>query len=103
MIVARNLEALIQARDTNPAELARRAKINPTGVYDILSGKSRSPKVETLGKIAEALGVPVATLFEEANDAELRGEIVALFSQLPEVDRQRLVQIAQAWIGAAPA
>ena len=102
MTVARNLESLMEARQTNASEVARRAGINPTGVYDILSGKSRSPKIETLGKIAGALGVPIATLFEEAGEAELRSEIVALFAQLPPDERDRLLLIARAWLAREP-
>lgn len=101
MTVARNLAAVMEARQTNAAELARRAGINPTGVYDILSGKSRSPKIETLGKIAGALGVPIATLFEEAGEAELRSEISALFAQLPPEEQNRLLLTARAWLGHA--
>lgn len=97
MVVARNLKALIEARQTNASDLARRAGLNPTGVYDILSGKSRSPKIETLGKIAGALAVPISLLFEEASDADLRSEIVSVFSRLSPRERDRLLVVARTW------
>lgn len=46
MLVAKNLEAAMDRKGTNPAEVARRAGLNPTGVYDILSGKSRHPRLD---------------------------------------------------------
>ena len=65
MLVAANIEAAMARRGINPAELARRAGTNSTGVYDILSGKSRSPRLDTIAKIASALSVPISALFEE--------------------------------------
>ena len=97
MMVAHNLEAIMASRGINAAELARRAKLNPTGIYDILKGKSRSPKVETLAKIAEALNVPISILFEDRADDALRHELAVLFERLPEADRQRLLDAARAW------
>lgn len=99
MTVARNIEAIMERKRLNPAELARRAGLNPTGVYDILSGKSRSPKIETLGKIAKGLDVPMALLFEKSDEAEVRREIVTLFARLPESERVRLIVTARAWLG----
>jgi transcriptional regulator with XRE-family HTH domain len=99
MTVARNIEAIMERKRLSAPEVARRAGINPTGVYDILSGKSRSPKIETLGKIAKALDVPVALLFEEVGEAEIRREIVSLFARLPEPERMRLIVTARAWLG----
>ena len=62
LLVARNLEAAMTRKGMNAAEVARRAGINPTGVYDILSGKSRSPRLDTLNKIAQGLGMPLNAL-----------------------------------------
>ena len=98
-LVMDNVEALIDARSTNPAEVARKAGLNYTAVYDIIKGKVRSPRVETLDKIAKALGVPIATLFEDASDEQLRSEIVAIYHQLPEAEQRRLVVTAKAWLG----
>lgn len=97
MTVAANIGAIMDAKGETAASVARKAKINPTGVYDILSGKSRSPRIETLGKIAAALGVPVAILFEDAPNDMLQAELDALFRQLDPVERQRLVLTARAW------
>ena len=66
------LKALIDEKGINAARLAEMAGLNPTGVYDILSGKSASPRVETLEKIAQALKVaPSALLSDEAENPEV--------------------------------
>ncbi|PJE36942.1 ribonucleoside-diphosphate reductase, adenosylcobalamin-dependent [Pseudooceanicola lipolyticus] len=66
------LKALIDEKGINAARLAEMAGLNPTGVYDILSGKSASPRVETLEKIAQALKVaPSALLNDEAENPEV--------------------------------
>jgi transcriptional regulator with XRE-family HTH domain len=102
MTVAKNIEALMERKRLSAPEVARRARINATGVYDILSGKSRSPRIETLGKIASALDVPVALLFERQEDADLRREIVMIFARLPEVEKSRLLKTARAWLDDDP-
>ncbi len=98
MIVARNIESLMAERQTDPAKLARDARLGPTGIYDILNGKSRSPKIDTIAKIARALGVPVSKLFEDRQVPDLRDDLLSLFGELPERERQLLLQTARAWI-----
>lgn len=102
MLVASNLEHAMKARGTNPAELARRAGINPTGVYDILSGKSKSPRLDTICKIADALNLPLVSLFEDQGDDELRKSIIDVLLTLPSVERQRLLVMARALAASHP-
>ena len=97
MLVARNIQAIIERKGTNPAEVARNAGINPTGVYDIMSGKSRSPRLDTIAKIAAALHVPVAALFEEQGESELRDSIIEAIALLNPAERQRILVTARAW------
>ena len=98
--VAENIRALMDRRDMNASELARAAGVNPTGVYDILSGKSRSPRLDTVHKIAVALKVPVSQLFEQVGTDEARDEIVEIFLRLDPVERRRLLQAARSWLPA---
>lgn len=97
MTVAENIRALMQARGMDAASLARAAGLNPTGIYDILSGKSQSPKIATIAKIARALGVPVAIVFETSTDVQLRDSIVAAYESLSHQQRDLLLKTAQAW------
>lgn len=97
MILASNLKEIMTQKGTNASQLAKAAKVNPTGVYDILSGKSRSPRLETINKIAQALGVPPASLFQERSSDALKQEILDVFDRLPGDERRRLLLTAEAW------
>lgn len=102
MIVARNIEAIMARQETNAAEVARRAGLNPTAVYDILSGKSRSPKLDTLHKIAKkGLGVAVSSLLVEVPDADLDQDQIAELMDMSEKDRRRFLAMARAWTADA--
>lgn len=98
MLVARNIEALMKQKQLDAAKLARAADLNPTGIYDILKGKSRSPKIETIAKIAKGLGVPVSVIFSGPNEDGPRDELLEVFDQLPADKRALLMQAAKAWL-----
>ncbi|MBK8909160.1 MAG: helix-turn-helix domain-containing protein [Rhodospirillales bacterium] len=99
MLVARNIEAIMTRKGTNAAEVARHLGTNPTLVYDILSGKSRNPRLDTLHKIAvKGLGVPVSALLYEPTDQELDQELVQAFASLPPADRTRLLAMIRAYV-----
>lgn len=97
MLVARNLQAAMVRKDTNPSEVARKAGINPTGVYDIISGKSRSPRLDTLQKIAvHGLGVSLASLFTNPNDDQVTQELLETIGLMPSDDQKRILAMAHA-------
>lgn len=98
MLVANNIKNLMDRRGLDAAKLARMSELNPTGIYDILSGKSRSPKVETLGKIARGLSVPIASLFIDYSDYEIEQELLFVFGQLESGERERLLKTGRAWL-----
>jgi transcriptional regulator with XRE-family HTH domain len=97
LIVARNIEHWMAVRGMDSAKLARAAGTNPTGVYDILSGKSRNPRLDTIAKIATALEINVAQLFDIPQEPDLRAEIAQLYQDLPPEERKRLLATAKAW------
>lgn len=102
MIVARNIEAAMARKGTNSAELARRSGVNPTAVYDILSGKSRSPRLDTLHKIAVlGLNMPVSALLVPALEDELEQELVEMIGLLRDDDRKRFLKMLRAWTSDA--
>jgi transcriptional regulator with XRE-family HTH domain len=97
LIVARNIEHWMAVRGIDSAKLARAAGTNPTGVYDILSGKSRNPRLDTITKIATALEINLLQLFDIPQEPDLRAEIAQLYQDLPPEERKRLVATAKAW------
>lgn len=101
MLVADNIKSLMEARGLDAAKLGRLAGINATGVYDIISGKSQSPKIGTIAKIAGGLNVPIASIFEESSDLELRSDLLHVIDQLDSDQRDLLLKTARAWTGQA--
>lgn len=100
MRLARNIQALIEERETNAAEVQREAKLSQTGLYDILSGKSKNPRLDTVAKIADALKVSVASLLREKSDDEIRDQILNVIDDMPQEERERLLLTARAWIAS---
>ena len=45
MIAARNIQALIEKRGLPPVGLAPEANLNRTGVFDILKGRVKNPRL----------------------------------------------------------
>ena len=96
LLVAHNLTAAMTRKGTNAAEVARKAGINPTGVYDILKGKSRSPRLDTLYKIAVlGLAIPFNALFTEPSDDALDQELIEALGMLPTADRRRFLAMVR--------
>lgn len=85
-------------KGSNPSEVARRAGINPTGVYDILSGKSRSPRLDTLHKIARGLDMPFSALFAEPAEDDLDQELIETLGMMPMAERRRFLAMARAML-----
>lgn len=53
-------------QDLKPKSLADRAGLNETAVRDIIKGRSRNPRIDTLEKLARALGCTTAELTGKA-------------------------------------
>lgn len=81
-------------------ELATRAGLGDTYVRDILRGRSTSPQVMKLARLARALDVPVDRLFalttasEASEIVEDTAELVLLraFRQLPDAEREGILR-----------
>lgn len=58
------LRALIAERKLNPRALSRLVGDNPYLVRDILAGKSRNPRSDTLSAIASALDAPLSSILK---------------------------------------
>jgi ribonucleoside-diphosphate reductase alpha chain len=86
------LKALMAEKGMNPKTLAEAAGLNPTGVYDILSKKSASPKVSTLTKLARALEVPAARLLPQQDKSP---EVLASTDAEPQQPHGDVVYISE--------
>ena len=97
MLFAANIEAIMNLRGLDPAKLGRAAQMNRTGIYDILSGKSRNPRLDTVEKIAAALDVPPSALLAEKPIDELQAQLYSTLMALEPGERDRLLLTARAW------
>jgi transcriptional regulator with XRE-family HTH domain len=95
--VAANIAAAMEARGLNALELSKRAGLNPTAVYDILKGKIKNPRIDTIAKIAGALGVTPSSLLEDRRLDEVRSGLLAAVEAMSPEDCQRLLDVARTW------
>jgi transcriptional regulator with XRE-family HTH domain len=70
MALGARIKALRTARGIRQKELAQKGGLTPSLVSQIESGKL-TPSLHTLGRLASALGVPIAAFFEQAPNGRL--------------------------------
>jgi predicted transcriptional regulator len=68
-----NMRRIMAERGMNPYQLSKLMRAHPTQVQSqIVSRRTVGFTLATLGKYADALGVPVATLLNERTDEPMR-------------------------------
>ncbi|GIW87692.1 MAG: hypothetical protein KatS3mg108_2016 [Isosphaeraceae bacterium] len=67
MTLARKVRQLRYAKGWGPDDLAARANISRTALYQIECGKTSTPRAATLRRIARALGVGLEQLLSDAH------------------------------------
>ena len=99
MSLSRRIRDLRYAKGWGPDELASRAKISRTALYQIERGNTNKPQAGTLRRISRALGVPLENLLEttpvsSADTAAVSSEssspglvIPGLAGRIPTTDR----------------
>ena len=71
MTLGGRIKGLRQARQLQQRQLAEKSGLTPSMVSQIESGKL-TPSLHTLGRLAGALGVPIASLFEAAANGKIQ-------------------------------
>jgi transcriptional regulator with XRE-family HTH domain len=74
MNLSRRIRDLRYAKGWGPDELASRAKISRTALYQIERGNTTKPQAGTLRRISRALGVPLEVLLDSPG-ARAEGEL----------------------------
>jgi DNA-binding Xre family transcriptional regulator len=100
--VAINLAALLEEKMWTKADL--RSKVGQaasTAIYDFLSpnARSRSIKVETLAKFAEALDVPIILFFVEPDKRQQFRLMLDSFGTLDADQIAKLLEVARTIFG----
>jgi transcriptional regulator with XRE-family HTH domain len=78
MELSRKIRDLRYAKGWGPDELASRAKISRTALYQIERGNTSKPQAGTLRAISRALGVPLEKLLPSAVSNDDAGDPVAV-------------------------
>lgn len=65
----RNLRLLMEKHGYNPRSLSLKAGLNATAVRDMLDGRSRFPRYDTIKAMADALGTTPALLMGDSDAA----------------------------------
>ena len=79
-------------KDINAPEIARKSGLNRRMVYDIIEGRSQSPKIETVFKIAYAMGVEPAELLGLEPKFDLHPALADLIQKYPSDEQARLAK-----------
>ncbi len=62
--IGHRLKLEMKKREINSAELAKRADVKTSFIYDVISGKSANPSTVKLARVAESLGISLAWLVD---------------------------------------
>lgn len=72
--IGHRLKTEMQSRGVTAAQLARRADVRISFLYDILSGKSANPSPVKLARVATSLGVSIQRLLGEDETGQRPGD-----------------------------
>ncbi len=100
-LVVRRVRQIREARGLTQTDLGERAGIAPAEISRLERGR-RVPRVDTLGRIAEALGVAPASFFEVDGEVEplaVVEQLDVLLRGQPELVQRQVVAVAEALIG----
>ena len=106
------LRALIDRSSLTQGQLAAKSKVSQAHLSRLLSGKRRNVKVETVQKLATALGVDVSELIPQAIPRQITKQDIDLsapdlrlvfnkLAELPPEDRQLVLDMIRPLIERA--
>lgn len=87
---------LRKERGLTQSELARKARPSAPTVWALEKGETKMPKLQTLKAIAEALGVPMPTLYSDKQPADIDERIHAAATALEPQNKAALLAAALA-------
>jgi transcriptional regulator with XRE-family HTH domain len=100
--IANRIKTIRKLRGLTQEQLCAETGFSQPTVSRLESGDD-SFTLRTVARLAAALHVPLSQLFMKPEDFDELQEVIALFSALPPVERQRLLQTGRAWIAPAAA
>ncbi len=96
-VVKRNILDLMERAGTNPSRLSKDAGLSHTAIRDFFARENASLRIDTLARIAEALGVTVEAILSFDRQVDREIELIRAFRALSEEQKRLLVLSARAW------
>lgn len=86
-----NLLALMEKRGLTEAALSKKAGLNARAVTDIREMRTKSPKLSTVFRLAEALNADPAEMMGLGSRHKLNADLAAFLGQFDEADQSRFL------------
>lgn len=91
-----NLARLMEEHGMDGAAVARAAGVNRSAIYDILNGRSQSPRLSTIFALARAFNKTPSSLYGAQLDDRFKADLLEVASDLGKDDQERLLVLALA-------
>lgn len=101
MTLSEKLRKLRKDKDWSLDDLATKANVSKSYLWELENRPERKPSAEKLTDIAVQLGVTVEFLLDDnatdQDDAQLQEAFFRKFNRLEESDRDRIIQMVDVW------
>lgn len=97
-----NMQRLMRAQNLTPRRLSLCAGLNATAVRDLLSGRAKNPRLDTMLALAKVLGVTLATLIGETATTASAPQVPEKLELLTDILTQLLEAAADMPIAPEP-
>lgn len=101
MTLSEKLRKLRKDKDWSLDDLATKANVSKSYLWELENRPERKPSAEKLTDIAVQLGVTVEFLLDDnatdQDDAQLQEAFFRKFNRLEEGDRDRIIQMVDVW------
>lgn len=98
MDVRDRLRAAIAEKGTSARAISLEAGLSDSMVHKFLSGATSSITLETLDKIADALGVDRVWLAYGEGDPDLASEVAGIFNRIPDDDKATALRVLKGFV-----
>lgn len=100
-MLVQNIVNYIDENDMSIAEFAKKCKVKQSTISNIINGYTRSPTLEIVNKIAEAMDMTIDELTK--NDKKETDEIKKIYEKLKKLEQNEKKQIYAMMSGAIDA
>lgn len=95
MDIRERIRAVIDRKGLSVRKVSLAAGLSDSALHKFLSGSTNSPTLETVDKLADALGVDPRWLAYGEGDPEMASDIASLFREIDEEDMPQVRRILE--------